>query len=440
MFRLGVVAHPETLTVVEQLAADWFTDVRVLPVPFATDAALAEAVASVAELQGRCDGILYSRRAPYLLVAGQLRHTVPVRYVGIDSSHLLLSLLKAHVRYGFIPADVSIDSFDAAAATTALESAGLGPERLRVRTVTVPHPEEGLVNATLEQHLRNHAAGSELCLTDIMEVRNSLFNRGIPVGLTAPPPESFVHEIRNLQLRHRLRTGSRRGLAFLRLRLSYRDRYRWHGSLPLREVDDLARAERLLAVFAQDVDGSLLQLGRFEYALVCREELLEGATAGYSDFGVLGSLRRETAFAAALGIGCGTGVRQAEANAQAALNRVAGLSGTHALVITGDGTVLGPLKPHGKRQPQESGREVNLNRIALDTGLGLHVLNRLSEMLRARNTSLTTSTRLAEHLHVSSRTAIRILGRLLEHGYASVEGRDLTRTKGRPARLIRLHF
>ncbi|HLR46217.1 MAG TPA: HTH domain-containing protein, partial [Deinococcales bacterium] len=84
--------------------------------------------------------------------------------------------------------------------------------------------------------------------------------------------------------------------------------------------------------------------------------------------------------------------------------------------------------------------EVNLDMVARDTGLGLHVLHRLQELTRKRGTSLVTSARLAEHLHVSTRTANRILGRLLDNGYAGLEGKDLTRDKGRPARVIRLRL
>ena len=60
--------------------------------------------------------------------------------------------------------------------------------------------------------------------------------------------------------------------------------------------------------------------------------------------------------------------------------------------------------------------------------------------MRSRNSSLFTGAQLAGHLEISPRTASRITRKLLEHGYAAVEGKNLSQENGRPARVIRLRF
>src|SRR5690625_3978232 len=161
-FRLGVVGHRETLETVTKLVDEYFDDVDVLTEEFKNDDGTLEAARRVDRLQTRCDGILYSRRDPYLFISGHVRHRIPVRYVDIDRSHLLISLLRANVRYGIRPTHLSVDFFDHGTVVDALQSVGLAKERLIVRPVTPPVGGQGMVKETLEQHIRNYEAGAEL--------------------------------------------------------------------------------------------------------------------------------------------------------------------------------------------------------------------------------------------------------------------------------------
>jgi hypothetical protein len=122
------------------------------------------------------------------------------------------------------------------------------------------------------------------------------------------------------------------------------------------------------------------------------------------------------------------------------LNEGLTLTGTRALVVVDSGELLGPIKPKSERHPDQSSVEVNLTRIAVETGVGTQVLNRLYELTVSRNTSLFTSAELAGLLGVSTRTVNRVVGRLLRHGYAAVEGKDLTQGFGRPARVLRVRL
>ncbi|MBX3139716.1 MAG: hypothetical protein KF875_03095 [Trueperaceae bacterium] len=440
MFKLGVVGHRDTLQVVRGIVEEYFDDVVVVPEEFGNDDDIADAVERIANLQARCDGILYSRRDPYLLVAGRLHHAVPVRYVDVDSSDLLISVLAATVQFGSVPDCISVDSFDTPAVAAALGSVGIAEERITIRCVSVAAGRDGFVNATLQQHLDNHAAGARLCITNITDVHHSLLGLGVPSTLISPAVESFVHEIRNLMLRHQVRVQDATGLAIMHIHLQYKERYRYHGTMPIREVDDLSKVAKLIAVFAEEVDSAMFQLSRWEYLILCSRSLLENATDRFANIGIMRDITMETTFDAAISIGCGQTVKQAEANAFNALNEGLTLTGTRALVVVDSGELLGPIKPKSERHPDQSSVEVNLTRIAGETGVGTQVLNRLYELTVSRNTSLFTSAELAGLLGVSTRTVNRVVGRLLRHGYAAVEGKDLTQGFGRPARVLRVRL
>lgn len=439
MFKLGVIGHPDTVHVVRKLIDEYFDGVQILPVEFSNDADMIDVIARIADLQTNCHGILYSRKDPYLLASSQVHHSVPVRYVEIDSSHLLISLLAAHVKYGFVPREISIDSFDAHTARTALSSVGIGEKRVKLRAVTIDGHER-LVDATLQQHISNHKAGSELCVTNITDVHQSLLEIGIPATLISPTAESFIHEIRNLMLRHQVRAQHATSLAIMHIRLQYKSRYRYYGTMPIREVDDLSKAAKLIAVFAEEVDSAMFQLSRWEYLILCSWPLLESATDHFTDVSLMHNINMETTFDAAIGIGYGLTVKEAETNALTAVGQTLPIAGTHAIVVTGDGAPLGPIKPKSGHFPDKSIMEANLEDVANATGLSTQILNRIYAVTRARDTNLFTSSQLAKHLEISTRTVNRITRKLLEHGYAAIEGKDLTQSHGRPARVIRVRL
>ena len=438
-FRLGVVGHKDTLDMVSELVKEYFDDVEVHTVEFGNDAIIADAVLRIAELQTRCDGILYSRRDPYMLISGRLHHTVPVRYVDIDSSHLLISLLRANLRYKIRPTNISIDAFDRRSVVEAFKTIGVPEEDLTIRTVTVDAGQDGMVNDALAQHLKHYEDGAQLCVTNVTDIYLSLVRMNIPATIISPTAESFVHEIRNLMLRYRLKSQDSCSLAVMLIRLRYKEKYRFYGEMPIREIDELAGAAKLMADFAEKLDGAMFCLGRWEYLLICSRLLLQNATNQFVDITLMHNISRDTSFDITIGIGCGKTVSEAQSNAVMALNRTA-QRGTSTVVALSATQFIGPLIPKSERFPEDSSTESRLEDIARTTGLSVNTLNRLYQFTRKRNSSLFTSSELAEALEVTPRTVNRIIERLTDHRFAAIAGKHMPKQKGRPARVIRLLF
>lgn len=439
-FRLAVVGHRDTVKSVAELVQEYFDGVEVIKVDFGNDDTIESALERIAHVQSLCDGILYSRKDPYLLISRHLHHTVPVRYVDIDQTHLLISLLRALLEYGRVPSDISVDGFDHAAVVEALASVGIDEEGLTIRTVTADISAPGFVNAILLQHLSNWRDGAQLCITNVADVCRRLRAQSVPAVLVKPSEESYVHEIRNLLLRHRLRSQEKSPLAILHVRLQYKEKYRFYGEMPIREVDDLSRAAKLIAIFAENVDGAMFQLSRWEYVILCSRSMLESATDEFVNLELMREINASTAFDVSIGIGCGQTIREAESNALLATNETLAHPGTSAVIVLAPGKVVGPIGPKSERFPQESATEARLQAVAAATGVSTHVLKKLYEATLQRNSRLFTSAQLAEMLGMSRRTVNRIIEKLLDHRYAVIEGKDLTQPQGRPARVIRLLF
>lgn len=437
-FRLGVVGHQDTLQMVSELVKEYFDEVEIYAEDFSNDDILADVVQRVARLQTVCNGILYSRLEPYLLISGQLHHSVPVSYVEIDKSDLLISLLKAVFSYGIGPTNISVDTFDRTTTVEAFRMVGVSEERLTIHTVMAEAGQDGLVNSTLTQHLENHRNGALLCITNISGVYRSLLKLNVPATLISPTTESFVHEIRNLILRYQLKIQDSSRLAVMHIRLQYRDQYRFFGEMPIREIDELSNAAKLMAVFAERVDGAMYSLSHWEHLIVCSRLLLQNATEQFVDIDLMKSINQNTVFDAAIGIGCGQTVKEAQSNAVLASRRTLTNRGTNVVVALSPEHLIGPISPKSKHFTVESTVEARLAGIAATTGLSNKVLNQLYQATRMRNSNLFTSAELAETLEVTARTANRLVERLLDHQYAVIAGKNLATPKGRPARVIRL--
>lgn len=439
-FKLGVVGHKDTLAMVSDLVDEYFDQVKVYPEEFSNDEVIEDAVERISDLQTRCDGLLYSRREPYLLISEHLQHTIPVSFVDIQESHLLISLLKAMVRYGIRPTKLSIDTFDRALALEAFQTVGIPEDALTIYTVAHDSSQDDVVNATLAGHLRNCALGADLCITNITDVCRSLNSRNLPCVVINPSPRSFVHEIRNLMLRYQLKNQSASPLAVLHIKLQYKEKYRFQGKMSIREVEELSHAMKLITIFAEKLDGAMYSLSRWEYLIVCSGPLLQDATDQFSEIGLMQTINYGTVFDVAMGIGCGKTIQEAEHHAVIAANHTLAQRGTNAFVALDLDQLIGPLRPKSEHFTDESTTDARLEEIARDTGLSTGVLHKLFQAILTHNSRLFTTEELAEILGSSTRTVNRMIERLLDHNYAVIEGKNLSQTRGRPARVIRLVF
>lgn len=440
LFKLGVVGHKDTLKMVTDLVNEYFDQVKVYTEEFGNDEVIADAVQRIRDLQTRCDGLLYSRREPYLLISEHLHHTIPVSYVDIHQSHLLISLLEGVIRYKIRPTKLSMDTFDRTSALEAFSTVGIPESELIIYTVAKDPAQEDVVNATLAGHLKNYALGAELCITNITDICRSLTSRGIPCVVINPSVRSFVHEIRNLMLRYQLKNQSASPLAILHVKLQYKEKYRFQEKMPIREVEELSNAEKLITIFAEKLDGAMYCLSRWEYLVICSGTLLQDATEQFGDISLMRNINLTTVFDVSLGIGCGRTIQEAEHNAMLATNHTLAHRGTNAFVALEPDQIIGPLRPKSEHFTAESTTDAKLTEIANDTGISTSVLHALYQATLTYNSYLFTTAELAEILEASTRTVNRMLERLLDHNYAIIEGKNLSQTRGRPARVIRLMF
>jgi hypothetical protein len=439
-FKLGVVGHKETFSLVQQIVHDYFNDIELFHVEFGTDDVVDDVVERIRLLMNNCDGMLYSRYDPYFLISSRLTHTIPVRYVAIDRSHLIASLLRGVIKYGISLTNISLDNFDLKNALEAFASVGVDTNTLKLRLITANINSPGFVRETLAQHIKNYEQGSELCVTNITSVFLELIEHGIPAVVINPSTESFIHEIRNLMLRHNLRVTAKTSIAVLAINIQYKERFQFYREMPLREIDEYASAAKLLNLFAEKNDGSVFSLSKSDYRIICHTSTLRSTTYDFTDISIMQGIVSDTAFEINIGIGLGKNVRESEINSLAALAQSKKQPGSNTHVMIDSQKILGPIVSQSYDLVPESGIDKKLISIAEITGISFHTIHHLYQNSHSRSVTLFTSADIAKVLNITPRSVNRIIGKLIDHGYATIVGRNIMSQKGRPSNMIKLLF
>ena len=109
-----------------------------------------------------------------------------------------------------------------------------------------------------------------------------------------------------------------------------------------------------------------------------------------------------------------------------------------AYIVHNISSITGPInfvRPQHKKAKEE---QVQLHQLVERTGISAIKLRQLALIMEQTEKSLFTAAELAEHLHISLRSASRLLAALEESGLAILSGQTATGTAGRPGNIYRI--
>lgn len=140
------------------------------------------------------------------------------------------------------------------------------------------------------------------------------------------------------------------------------------------------------------------------------------------------------------GIGVGDTAYRAEINARKALRYTMEHSGGQIYSIDENGVLSGPLFRENTLRYQLISSDHRLQELAEKTGLSGAAILKLRAIIETRQSDIFDAHELADCLEVTSRSARRIMNRLIEAGCGEVYAMDASNPRGRPKALIRIHL
>lgn len=428
--KIGVIGPNSTVSVIKQVVERDIPDVEFV---YSCWDYYEETDKQAVEFQndGTIDSILFSGPTNYNYTLRRVAPTVPWGYLPHSRTAALQAFLEAQAVYGSDLKAISADRYSPQLLRGTLEACGIqGTEVYRA-----PYdPEEpGYVRKLREFHRDCYRRGLvSACFTSMELVRESLLAEGIPCIRTYPAEETIREQVYLLQLRY-FSAGENSGkLSVIAIHFDYV--FDDEQDLAIREWEKMryqnAFKERVYAL-AQRMEAAVfgIEMGFF-FIATSRNMLMNVFLKNGEHNKLLQFGRRGPEYQTWVGIGVGSTMLEAKSRAHMALNRAqADHSGTSYLV---EDEIQGLEIPEPGAAAPEAGAAYFARRI----GVSLETLVHLSQVLE-RDGDTVTSEELAGRLHITVRSANRIIALLEEAGCVTAVGKRSS-GKGRPARVMKI--
>lgn len=388
-----------------------------------------DAHAQAMKIASRIDVCLFAGPLPYDVATRQGDLPVPATYAPVGGAALYGTLLRASLEGIFDPLRVSIDSVSATDIQSAYREIGLDPSRVHIQQYVQPES----AGEFLEFHRRLYDDGETTgAVTTVPTVAAALAEAGVPSLKMTPSGTTLRNALQTAAL-----IGSGAKLEESRI-VTMIVQVHSGGFPPHASPSNYWYQEMKLSLHrellreARPMDAAVLTRDEHSYLVVTTMGSLNLATDELTVAPFLGRISAELGLQLEVGIGLGRSTREAELNAQSAVDKASAGGGETAYLVGPGETVL--QLPAARQATAPAPVASSKDSKAVD------VLARLAEALDKQDDSerVVDAEKVAELLGVTLRTARRMLHSLVDEGLAWPMPPARSSKVGRPPRLYQL--
>lgn len=173
------------------------------------------------------------------------------------------------------------------------------------------------------------------------------------------------------------------------------------------------------------------------YELTTNISVLKELSRQYTTCPVTAFLEAGVDFPVCTGWGCANNVIDAHRNAQRAEKEALLTKGSAAFIVTEDNGIIGPLSSVRRIQYTDA-PDPQLTRLSEQMGVSALYLSKIFSVLNQKGSDTLSAEELAFYLSITSRSASRILSKLVERGGATVQYNRQLNLRGRPAKIYKI--
>ncbi|WP_129667632.1 transcriptional regulator [Phytoactinopolyspora endophytica] len=426
---VGVVGAPEAVERIMSVARDTgWTWLRLVAAAYTDEA---HAAATVVKIAARIDVCLFSGPLPYDTVARRDTLPVPATYVPVDGAAIHGTLLRGILGSAFDPTRISIDSVTKSDVTRSYAEIGLSPRHVRV----LPYSHPDAAADFLEFHRSLYELGETTgAVTTVPKVAAALNDAKVPVLTMSAADTTVRHALQTASLigSEAKLEGSRIVTVIVRVPATMLSAHPGPSSYSYQESKLSLYGELLRE--ARPMDAAVLARDERSYLIVTTMGSLRVATDDLTVAPFLRRISTELGIDVEVGIGLGHSTREAELNAQTAVDKASAAGGQAAFLLGPAGTVH---QLYVDRQPAPH--------VVHSTGGGTsskatRTLARLADNLDRDENKVVDADKVSEILEVGLQTARRALRTLVDEGLAWPMPPARARKVGRPPQLYQLLF
>lgn len=283
----------------------------------------------------------------------------------------------------------------------------------------------------LKEYIRKITSGEVNCIfTAFGYIYSALKEKNIPVYRVQATNGEIRKEFKNLLNRIKMSKAENSKISVEIIKILKSE------GISNNILSDKLQFEKELLAYSQMVDGNIQTLGNDEYLILSNKGLLNAPEnintilsiiKNYSSKGLIISI----------GIGEGNTMFLSEKNARIALKISMG-NGNNSIFFSDGSEVKGPLME--KREIlYKNSSDKKILEVSKNTGVSALYLEKIKSVIKKQDKNSFTSVELAEFLNISERSTNRIIKKIIESGYASVEYEN-SFGAGRPRRKTQFNF
>lgn len=396
----------------------------------AVNAEESDAYAHAVKIAPRVDVCVFAGPLPYDIAVSRGDLPVPATFVPVGGASLYSALLRAQLENHFDLEHITIDSASVDDVRSAYREVGLNPADVHVEPYVGTESAQSFMEFHRQHFENGHTSGA---MTTVPTVAGLLSEAGIPSMFMRATPTTLLHSLHTAAL---IGSGarleeSRIATVVVRIPRSVVPEHTglsnyWWSELKLSLHRELLREARAMdaAVLSRD-DRSFLVLTTMGSLATVTDDLTIAP--------FLGQASADLDIPLEVGVGLGRSTREAEFNAEVAVDKSAAAESPIAFLVGPRETVLQLPGDHSRGQSLQLA-SLNRDPKAIDT------LRRLAAAVDSGEDAGTTvdAAMVADVLGTTLRTARRTLKLLVDQGLAW-QLPPLRQSKaGRPARLYQL--
>lgn len=433
--RIGMVGPDVWLDEsMKRISAD-FPDIRFIAFPYKRPIELPTML--VGE-QSQCDVFLFMGETARRWTARQITPVVP--WLGIPRSPAaFLRILTRAFNEGYPPRFIT-DYQSRSYFEYALDEAGIDLQDSYISiisygTFTAESYMERNAELMIEEFQKGQAA---FCATIFSVTYEILKKNHIPAYYLIPCFEDTRQTVQEVVSSLKFHHTDENMVAVLSVRIDS-PQYLSLGTYDPRTItkSKLTAAQQVYD-FSYQLSASCIPMGMDEFLIFTTRKALEAATHQFTQLDLLRTASDASDLTLSVGIGCGTAVLKAQERArQAMYNAIT--NGGNCAYFTGEReSLVGPIYCGNAAPVQET--PDYLITLAKKTGISFNYLKSMYTMCRLKHRNTFTPSELADAAGIRKRTMNRIILKLMDFGYCMEKGHTFPKQRGRPSRIIELHF
>lgn len=377
--------------------------------------------------------VLFTGPVPYYRVTGSVGAARPMLYVPFTGVALYRALFQLHQQYDVTC--ISVDTVERGAVLETYADLGLSAEGI----YTLEYSQAPDRGEFVKFHRRHHESGlTAAALTCLRSAHRALQEEGIPCTRIIPTHGVLMESLeRAFLVAENIRTGENQivvGIVDVGACLRAE---RAAGSYSEVQRKHLALQSEILH-FVQEVDGHFTPTGGDEYLFHTTQGPFLRASGNLRSIPLLRRLKAlgpEPVFA---GIGMSYTAAQAGTHARMALEHARRQGSDACFVVTEDRRVVGPLGSPQSGEFQSRTLDPQRLELARIAGVSPTSLERLIGAVHSAGIRAFTANEVAPWLHITDRSARRLLRQLGDAGVVRVVGEETHSVRGRPRQVFQL--